>query len=96
MQTTRPLLVLGTRPEAIKMAPIIHECQQRAEIAPIVCFTGQHREMVAQVAEYFGIRIEANVDRRCSRHSPNKGSAFHRLHSCGTSQRDPHVKHNHS
>ncbi|MCA9208396.1 MAG: hypothetical protein KDA55_08585 [Planctomycetales bacterium] len=74
MQTTRPLLVLGTRPEAIKMAPIIHESQQRADIDPVVCFTGQHREMVAQVAEYFGFRNDPRFDRRCFRHAPYKRS----------------------
>jgi UDP-N-acetylglucosamine 2-epimerase (non-hydrolysing) len=59
---TRPLLVLGTRPEAIKMAPVIQECQRRPDIDPIVCFTGQHREMVAQVAEYFGIAADIDLD----------------------------------
>ena len=62
MNSTRPLLVLGTRPEAIKMAPVIRECQQRDGIEPIVCFTGQHREMVAQVAEYFGIAADVDLD----------------------------------
>lgn len=52
----RPLIIFGTRPEAIKLAPVIHECRRRAAvIAPIVCVTGQHREMLAQVTEYFGI-----------------------------------------
>ena len=60
MKPTRPLLVLGTRPEAIKMAPVIQECQRRPDVEPIICFTGQHREMVAQVAEYFG--IEPDLD----------------------------------
>lgn len=57
----RPLLIMGTRPEAIKMAPLIHRCQERAgRIDPIVCFTGQHKQMLAQVADYFG--IEADLD----------------------------------
>jgi UDP-N-acetylglucosamine 2-epimerase (non-hydrolysing) len=62
---TRPFLVLGTRPEAIKMAPVIKECQRRHDIDPVVCFTGQHREMVAQVADYFGITpgIDLNLMR---------------------------------
>ena len=62
MTSTRPLLVLGTRPEAIKMAPVIQECQRRSDVDPVVCFTGQHREMVAQVAEYFGIEADINLD----------------------------------
>jgi UDP-N-acetylglucosamine 2-epimerase (non-hydrolysing) len=57
----RPMLIFGTRPEAIKMAPIVHECRQRAgEIAATVCLTGQHREMLRQVTDYF--QIEADVD----------------------------------
>ncbi|MCA9119913.1 MAG: UDP-N-acetylglucosamine 2-epimerase (non-hydrolyzing) [Planctomycetaceae bacterium] len=62
MNATRPLLVLGTRPEAIKMAPVIQECHRRADVDPIVCFTGQHREMVAQVADYFGIKPDLDLD----------------------------------
>ena len=60
--TCRPLLVLGTRPEAIKMAPIIHECERRANVDPIVCFTGQHRQMLAQVADYFGIVADIDLE----------------------------------
>ncbi|MEO1617085.1 MAG: UDP-N-acetylglucosamine 2-epimerase (non-hydrolyzing) [Planctomycetota bacterium] len=56
----RPLIVLGTRPEAIKLAPVILECQSRPEVQPIVCSTGQHREMLAQVLGYFS--IEPDVD----------------------------------
>lgn len=62
MKSTRPLLVLGTRPEAIKMAPVIQECQRRSDVNAIVCFTGQHREMVAQVAEYFGIEPDVDLE----------------------------------
>ncbi|MBC8351299.1 MAG: UDP-N-acetylglucosamine 2-epimerase (non-hydrolyzing) [Planctomycetes bacterium] len=58
----RPLLILGTRPEAIKMAPVIQECHRRPGVEPIVCFTGQHREMVAQVAAYFGIEPDLDLD----------------------------------
>lgn len=62
MNSTRPLLVLGTRPEAIKMAPVIQECYRRPNVDPIVCFTGQHREMVAQVAGYFGIKPDIDLE----------------------------------
>ncbi len=59
----RPLLIFGTRPEAIKMAPVVEECRRRPEeIEPIVCLTGQHREMLAQVTEYFGIREDVQLD----------------------------------
>lgn len=68
----RPLLVFGTRPEAIKMAPIVRECERRADaIEPIVCLTGQHREMLAQVTEYFGIRADDDLDLM----TPNQGLA---------------------
>jgi UDP-N-acetylglucosamine 2-epimerase (non-hydrolysing) len=62
VDATRPLLVLGTRPEAIKMAPVIQECHRRLDVDPIVCFTGQHREMVAQVADYFEIKPDLDLD----------------------------------
>lgn len=50
------MLVFGTRPEAIKMAPLVKEFQRRsAEFQTIVCVTGQHREMLAQVLDLFEI-----------------------------------------
>ncbi|MBI3469649.1 MAG: UDP-N-acetylglucosamine 2-epimerase (non-hydrolyzing), partial [Planctomycetes bacterium] len=52
MSRLRPLLVIGTRPEAIKMAPVIWECRRRAaEIDPIVCLSGQHQELIADLAD---------------------------------------------
>ena len=52
----RLLFVFGTRPEAIKMAPVILEAQKRANtFETIVCVTGQHREMLDQVNRYFQI-----------------------------------------
>lgn len=58
----RPLLVFGTRPEAIKMARVIHECRRRDDIAPIVCLTGQHRELVDEVVNYFGLTADFDLD----------------------------------
>jgi UDP-N-acetylglucosamine 2-epimerase (non-hydrolysing) len=53
----RVLLVFGTRPEAIKMAPVMAQIQARAsDFDPKVCVTGQHREMLDQVLELFQIR----------------------------------------
>ncbi len=52
------LTVLGTRPEAIKLAPVIHELQRRAArnaLRPVVCVTGQHRQMLDQVLRLFAI-----------------------------------------
>ena len=57
MSRLRPLLIFGARPEAIKMAPVVQCCLRRAEeIEPIICVTGQHREMLDQVNDYFGIQ----------------------------------------
>lgn len=47
--------VFGTRPEAIKMAPLVKELEKRKEIESIVCVTAQHREMLDQVLETFKI-----------------------------------------
>jgi UDP-N-acetylglucosamine 2-epimerase (non-hydrolysing) len=59
----RPLLIFGTRPEAIKMAPVVHECRRRPNsVDPVVCLTGQHREMLSQVTRYFGIEEDENLD----------------------------------
>lgn len=49
------MLVFGTRPEAIKMCPLVLELQKHKEIQTIVCVTGQHREMLDQVLEVFGV-----------------------------------------
>lgn len=50
------MLVFGTRPEAIKMAPLVKEFQKYTEVfKPIVCVTGQHREMLDQVLRIFDI-----------------------------------------
>jgi len=55
-------LIFGTRPEAIKMAPVVHECLRRSEvIETVVCLTGQHREMLDQVTEYFGVAADADL-----------------------------------
>ena len=49
------MLVFGTRPEAIKMCPLVNELKTRENIATIVCVTGQHRQMLDQVLEAFGV-----------------------------------------
>ena len=49
------LTIFGTRPEAIKMAPLISELQKSSEINCMVCVTGQHREMLYQVLDLFEI-----------------------------------------
>jgi len=49
------MLVFGTRPEAIKMCPLVNELKSRKEIETIVCVTGQHRQMLDQVLEAFNV-----------------------------------------
>lgn len=48
-------LIFGTRPEAIKLCPLVLELKKHAEFEPHVCVTGQHREMLDQVLEVFGV-----------------------------------------
>ena len=49
------MLVFGTRPEAIKMCPLVNELKTRKGIQTVVCVSGQHREMLDQVLETFGV-----------------------------------------
>lgn len=56
MKRKKILFIFGTRPEAIKMAPIIKECQkQEDQIETKICITGQHKEMLQQVLNFFQI-----------------------------------------
>ncbi len=52
----RLLFVFGTRPEAIKLAPVVRELAARPEFDCRICATGQHREMLAQFLELFELR----------------------------------------
>lgn len=54
--------VFGTRPEAIKMCPLIKELEKHSEIESVVCLTGQHREMLQQVIDIFGTTVKYNLD----------------------------------
>ena len=57
------LIIFGTRPEAIKMAPLVHEFQKNPDIfSTRVCVTAQHREMLDQVLEFFEIRPDYDLD----------------------------------
>lgn len=49
------ILVFGTRPEAIKMCPLVNELKTRKNIETVVCVTGQHRQMLDQVLETFNV-----------------------------------------
>lgn len=54
--------VFGTRPEAIKMCPLVKELEKHPEIESVVCLTGQHREMLQQVIDVFGTTVKYNLD----------------------------------
>lgn len=57
------LLVFGTRPEAIKMCPLVKEFQKHTEEFDVkVCVTGQHREMLDQVLDIFGVEPEYDLN----------------------------------
>jgi len=62
MKKIKVMTVFGTRPEAIKMAPLVKELEKRAEIESIVCITAQHRQMLDQVMEIFKIRADYDLD----------------------------------
>ena len=55
-------VVFGTRPEAIKMCPLVLELKKHKDIECIVCLTGQHREMLKQVMDAFDVRENYNLD----------------------------------
>lgn len=54
--------IFGTRPEAIKMAPLVKELEKRENIESIVCVTAQHREMLDQVLETFDIKPDYDLN----------------------------------
>ncbi|MBO3724323.1 UDP-N-acetylglucosamine 2-epimerase (non-hydrolyzing) [Actinomyces bowdenii] len=56
------MLVYGTRPEAIKLAPLVSAMRRDERFTPIVVVTGQHREMLDQVHEFFGITADEDLD----------------------------------
>ncbi|MBQ3133623.1 MAG: UDP-N-acetylglucosamine 2-epimerase (non-hydrolyzing) [Clostridia bacterium] len=55
------MLVFGTRPEAIKMCPLVNELKTRDNIQTVVCVTGQHRQMLDQVLDAFGVRPDYDL-----------------------------------
>ncbi len=56
------ITIFGTRPEAIKMAPLVKELERREEIQSLVCVTAQHREMLDQVLEHFEIKPDYDLN----------------------------------
>ena len=62
MEKIKVMTIFGTRPEAIKMAPVVNELEKRKEIKSIVCVTAQHREMLDQVLETFKIKPDYDLN----------------------------------
>ena len=61
MRKKKVMLVFGTRPEAIKMCPLVRELKERADFETLVCVTGQHREMLEQVLECFQVKPDYDL-----------------------------------
>lgn len=61
-RSVRIMAIYGTRPEAIKMAPVIRAISGRHDMEPVVAVTGQHREMLDQVNELFGIAPDYDLN----------------------------------
>lgn len=62
MSKKKIITIFGTRPEAIKMAPLVKELERREEIESKVCVTAQHREMLDQVLELFDIKPDFDLN----------------------------------
>ncbi len=62
LEKIKIISVFGTRPEAIKMAPLVKKLQQNPNIENLVCVTAQHREMLDQVLEIFDIKPDYDLD----------------------------------
>lgn len=62
MEKKKIITIFGTRPEAIKMAPLVKELEKREGIVSKVCVTAQHREMLDQVLEYFDINPDFDLN----------------------------------
>ena len=62
MKKIKVMSIFGTRPEAIKMAPLVKELESRSEIESIVCVTAQHREMLDQVLKTFKITPDYDLN----------------------------------
>lgn len=62
MRKIKIMTIFGTRPEAIKMAPLVNELKSRREIETVVCVTAQHREMLDQVLDIFNIKPDYDLN----------------------------------
>jgi len=56
------MCVFGTRPEAVKLAPVVHALSESAELQPVVAITAQHREMLDQMMKWFDVKADYDLD----------------------------------
>jgi UDP-N-acetylglucosamine 2-epimerase (non-hydrolysing) len=68
--TIKILSVFGTRPEAIKMAPVVRELQRRPDFESVVCVTGQHRDMLDQIMHSFSLKADFDLNLMTHAQSP--------------------------
>ncbi len=61
-QKIKVMSVFGTRPEAIKMCPLVKELEKQSDMESVVCLTGQHKEMLTQVIDIFGVHADYNLE----------------------------------
>lgn len=73
---TKILFILGTRPEAIKLAPLIRQAKESERFATYVCSTGQHQEMLQQVLDFFHLTPDYNLN------VMQRNQTLHDLASC--------------
>ena len=84
MNKKKIMLVFGTRPEAIKMAPLVHALKAELEYFEVkVCVTSQHREMLDQVLKVFDIKPD--IDLNLMRQDQNLSNLTSLILSCGNS-----------
>ncbi len=77
MSRHRILVAVGTRPELIKLAPVIHELKRHPRTEPVVVFTAQHRELLDDMACFFG--VHADLDLNAMRESQGLSELMSRL-----------------
>lgn len=70
-------VIFGTRPEAIKMCPLVNELKKRKNIITTVCVSGQHRDMVKSVTEFFSVK--ADIDLSVMREGQSLSSLTERI-----------------
>jgi UDP-N-acetylglucosamine 2-epimerase len=69
------LLTFGTRPEAVKMAPVVRALNASSTLRPVVCLTGQHGEMVGQILPIFEVRPDFNLSIMAEDQTPSQVAA---------------------